>query len=153
MFYILFASLNFGQIVQEVGTVSVIFFFAENSCRKICPYNCSFVNSSLFPVMYNGVGLATARGSGTNGFVQRNFALVRNAHQKMDYKTEEEIKKSEAALSRTPNQDILAHERKRQVEIKCFEMQEHLEEQGYAFTCICDKNFVLYAILWWVLWQ
>ncbi|XP_071849282.1 uncharacterized protein [Apostichopus japonicus] len=89
--------------------------------------------------MYNGVGLTTARGSGTNGFVQRNFALVRNAHQKMEYKSEEEIKKTEAALSRPPNQEILAHERKRQVEIKCFEMQEHLEEQGHTEEEITRK--------------
>jgi len=26
--------------------------------------------------MYNGIGLTTARGSGTNGYVQRNVALV-----------------------------------------------------------------------------
>ena len=26
---------------------------------------------------YNNIGLATARGSGTNGYVQRNFAALR----------------------------------------------------------------------------
>ena len=28
---------------------------------------------------YNGIGLSTARGSGTNGYVQRNLSLVRKA--------------------------------------------------------------------------
>lgn len=80
--------------------------------------------------MYNGVGLATARGSGTNGFVQRNFAAVRNRSEKVDYKSEEEIAKMEAMLNRKPNQEILAHKRKRQVELKCVEMKEMMEEQG-----------------------
>lgn len=80
--------------------------------------------------MYNGVGLSTARGSGTNGYVQRNFALVRNQKQKVDYKSEEEIQKAEALLYRPPNQEILAHKRKRQVELKCTEMKEVMEEQG-----------------------
>ena len=80
--------------------------------------------------MYNGVGLTTARGSGTNGFVQRNFAVVRNHAEKVDYKSPEEIAKQEAALLRRPNQEILAHERKRQVELKCVEMKEIMEEQG-----------------------
>ena len=80
--------------------------------------------------MYNGVGLATARGSGTNGFVQRNFAAVRNRSEKVDYKTEEEIAKMDAAMNKPPNQEILAHKRKRQVELKCVEMKEMMEEQG-----------------------
>ena len=81
-------------------------------------------------IMYNGVGLTTARGSGTNGYVQRNFALVRNQKQRVDYKTEEDIAKAEAMLQRAPNQEILAHKRKRQVELKCAEMKEVMEEQG-----------------------
>ena len=31
--------------------------------------------------MHNGVGLQTARGSGTNGFVQRNLAYVQRMRQ------------------------------------------------------------------------
>ena len=33
--------------------------------------------------MYNGIGLTTARGSGTNGYVQRNLSLVRNVKEKV----------------------------------------------------------------------
>ena len=44
------------------------------------------------PAMYNGIGLTTQRGSGTNGYVQRNLSFVREASKKINYKTEEEIK-------------------------------------------------------------
>ena len=38
--------------------------------------------------MYNGIGLATPRGSGTSGFIQRNLSYVKNPH-----KTKEEFLK------------------------------------------------------------
>ena len=81
--------------------------------------------------MYNGIGLQTARGSGTNGYVTRNIALLRNGKQdRVDYKSEEELKKLDAQLNKKPNQEILDHERKRKVELKCMEMYELMEEQG-----------------------
>merc|ERR1712228_1131506 len=80
--------------------------------------------------MYNGIGLSTVRGSGTNGYVQRNLSHVRPSKDKVNYKTEEDIKKSEAALSKGPNQGILDHERKRKLEVKCMELEEVLRDQG-----------------------
>ncbi|KAI8504934.1 Serine/arginine repetitive matrix protein 2 [Branchiostoma belcheri] len=82
--------------------------------------------------MYNGIGLNTPRGSGTNGYVTRNWAHIRGRKEKVNYKTEEEMKKLDAAMSKKPNQEILDHERKRKVELKCMEMQELMEEQGYS---------------------
>jgi serine/arginine repetitive matrix protein 2 len=80
--------------------------------------------------MYNGIGLTTARGSGTNGFVQRNLSAVRRTKDKIDYKSEEEIARLDKQLNRQPNQEILQHDRKRRVELKCLEMQELMEDQG-----------------------
>jgi len=80
--------------------------------------------------MYNGIGLPTARGSGTNGYVQRNWAFVRKSKDKVNYKTEEELEKLEATSNRQPNRDILDHERKRKVEVKCIELEDILEDQG-----------------------
>ena len=80
--------------------------------------------------MYNGIGLATARGSGTNGFVQRNLCAVRKHKDKVDYKSEEQLKKLDQMLIKQPNQEIMNHDRKRKVELKCMEMQELMEEQG-----------------------
>lgn len=81
-------------------------------------------------IMYNGIGLQTPRGSGTNGHVQRNWALVRTSKDKVKYRTEEEIAALDAVANKQPNQEILDHERKRKVELKCIEFQEILEEQG-----------------------
>ena len=80
--------------------------------------------------MYNGIGLSTVRGSGTNGYVQRNMSYVRPSKDKVNYKTEEDIQKAEAQLSRGPNQGILDHERKRKLEVKCLELEEVLRDQG-----------------------
>ena len=68
--------------------------------------------------MYNGVGVPTARGTGTNAYVQRNLAHVDNARQPKpytEYNAEEDIKKLEAMINREPNRELLMHERKRQV--------------------------------------
>lgn len=81
--------------------------------------------------MYNGIGLTTARGSGTSGYVQRNLSsLNKQKHKKEDYKTEEDIQRMEAALSRPPNKDILNHQKKRQIELWCLEERERLEAKG-----------------------
>lgn len=83
--------------------------------------------------MYNGIGLQTPRGSGTNGHVQRNWALVRPSNKdKLNYRSEEELAKLDAASNRQPNKEILDHERKRKIELKCVELEEILEEKGYA---------------------
>uniref|UniRef100_A0A147BUE0 Putative pre-mrna-splicing factor cwc21 ixodes scapularis pre-mrna-splicing factor cwc21 n=1 Tax=Ixodes ricinus TaxID=34613 RepID=A0A147BUE0_IXORI len=81
--------------------------------------------------MYNGIGLQTARGSGTNGYVQRNLSFVQRSKDKVNYKTEEDIQRLDAQMNRKANQEILDHERKRKLEIKCLELQEMMEEQGY----------------------
>ena len=80
--------------------------------------------------MYNGIGLQTARGSGTNGFVQRNLSFVKHHKDKVTYKSEEDAAKLEAQINRQANKEILAHEHKRRLELKCIEMQELMEEQG-----------------------
>jgi serine/arginine repetitive matrix protein 2 len=80
--------------------------------------------------MYNGIGLQTARGSGTNGYVQRNLSFVKITKNKIEYKTEDDFKRLEAELNRLPNEEILAHQKKRTIELKCYEMKELMEEQG-----------------------
>uniref|UniRef100_A0A8V5GUN7 Uncharacterized protein n=2 Tax=Melopsittacus undulatus TaxID=13146 RepID=A0A8V5GUN7_MELUD len=94
------------------------------------------------PTMYNGIGLATPRGSGTNGYVQRNLSALR--HKKGGGPEppppgEEELRRLEAGLAKRPNPDILDHQRKRKVELKCLELTELMEEQGYAEGEIQEK--------------
>ena len=80
--------------------------------------------------MYNGIGLNTPRGSGTNGYVQRNFAVIRHRREKVEYKTDADLARLDKALQKKPNKDILEHEWKRKIELKCLQHQEELEEQG-----------------------
>uniref|UniRef100_A0A182K015 Cwf21 domain-containing protein n=1 Tax=Anopheles christyi TaxID=43041 RepID=A0A182K015_9DIPT len=83
--------------------------------------------------MYNGIGLTTPRGSGTNGHVQRNVAFVRPGKKdNINYRTEEDLAKLDAQSNRQPNQGILDHERKRKIEVKCAELEEVLESQGLS---------------------
>lgn len=48
----------------------------------------------------------------------------------INYKTEDDLAKLEASTNRQPNLDILDHERKRKIEVKCAELEEVLEKQG-----------------------
>ena len=84
---------------------------------------------------YNGIGLKTARGSGTNGYVQRNFAFVRRREERRELP--DEIMST--SLTKAPNAELLEHQRKRNVELKCAEMEEKLEEQGYPEEDIVEK--------------
>jgi len=51
-------------------------------------------------------------------------------HLQSSYKTEEQLKKLDEGAIKGPNLEILAHEKKRKVELKCLEMTELMEEQG-----------------------
>lgn len=82
--------------------------------------------------MYNGIGVATARGTGTNGYVQRNLCHIRTDrkdNRQMSYDSSI-LGGFESSLVKKPNKDILEHDRKRQVEVKCVELQAALEDEG-----------------------
>ena len=93
--------------------------------------------------MYNGIGLTSVRGSGTNGYVQRNLAHVsrqRTARAKAVDRVQDmgrELKDPKAG-----NTEILEHNRKREVEVKVMQLRDTLEEQGVPDDEIdakCDK--------------
>lgn len=59
------------------------------------------------------------------------MAFVRPGRKdNINYKTEDDLAKLEASTNRQPNLDILDHERKRKIEVKCAELEEVLEKQG-----------------------
>ena len=78
---------------------------------------------------YNGIGLQTPRGSGTNGYVQRSFAHIRRKPQ-TPYSRDSDQDKPQTK-TRKANPEILEHDRKREIEIRCLELQDKLEEEGY----------------------
>lgn len=83
--------------------------------------------------MYNGIGLTTPRGSGTNGYVQRNLSTLRSKRPRDDRggeRDEKDRERLDSQLNRQPNADILEHQRKRQLEVECAKFQDMMEEQG-----------------------
>jgi hypothetical protein len=79
---------------------------------------------------YNGIGLQTARGSGTNGYVQRSLANIRNK-PKTPYSRERDLEKPRTKTRRA-NPEIMEHDRKREIEVRCLELQDKLEDEGYV---------------------
>lgn len=78
--------------------------------------------------MSSNVGLTTPRGSGTSGYVQRNLAHLKPREQFKPYPTDGDLKHRQ----RQPDKEILEHDRKRDVEVKVFELQDKLEDEGYV---------------------
>ncbi|KAI0309255.1 hypothetical protein OF83DRAFT_1019086, partial [Amylostereum chailletii] len=77
--------------------------------------------------MYNGIGLTTPRGSGTNGYVVRNLSALRS-HESHNRSNAWDVAPPK---HREPDQEILEHERKRKVEVKCLELQLELEDKDF----------------------
>ncbi|TFK76160.1 cwf21-domain-containing protein, partial [Pluteus cervinus] len=86
--------------------------------------------------MYNGIGLTTPRGSGTNGYVSRNLATLRSYDPK-DRGTSWD--NAAPPKHREPDEGILEHERKRKVEVKCLELQLELEDKGVDEAAIEEQ--------------
>lgn len=96
--------------------------------------------------MYNGIGLTTPRGrsvldyfvpshhffmcyvcSGTNGYVVRNLSTLRSQQSAQDRAGAWDVAPPK---HREPDAEILEHDRKRKVEVQCFELQLKLEDEG-----------------------
>ncbi|EXJ79783.1 hypothetical protein A1O3_08067 [Capronia epimyces CBS 606.96] len=91
--------------------------------------------------MSSNVGLSTPRGSGTSGYVQRNLSLLkpRDAGVGVPYSLDSS---SRLPKTRKPDQEILNHDRLREIEVKVLELREKLEDEEVDEDKIedeCDK--------------
>ncbi|KAF6147710.1 hypothetical protein GIB67_003041 [Kingdonia uniflora] len=88
--------------------------------------------------MYNGKGLQTASGSGTNGYVQTNKFFVR---PRSTSEGESEGSEGDQGIGgeKKTNKDILEHERKRRIQLKLVVLEDNLSDQGYT----CDEIALL----------
>ncbi|TQS33583.1 hypothetical protein Golomagni_06068, partial [Golovinomyces magnicellulatus] len=77
--------------------------------------------------MSENVGLSTPRGSGTSGYVQRNLAQMRPRDRAAPYPPKDSD--SFRHKQRQPDKGILEHDRKRDVEVKVFELRDQLEDE------------------------
>ncbi|KAG6038767.1 RNA-splicing factor [Claviceps citrina] len=76
--------------------------------------------------MSENVGLSTPRGSGTSGYVQRNLAHLKPRDHGAPYPKDLDSLRHK---QRQPDKAILEHDRKRQIEVKVFELRDQLEEE------------------------
>ncbi|KAL7784228.1 cwf21 domain-containing protein [Trichoderma afarasin] len=76
--------------------------------------------------MSDNVGLSTPRGSGTSGYVQRNLAQVRPRDYAAPYPKDRDSMRHK---QRQPDKAILEHDRKREIEVKVFDLRDQLEEE------------------------
>ena len=83
--------------------------------------------------MYNGIGLKTQRGSGTNGYVTKSFADVRNTDERRKQNANHGGYRS-GARRRAPvkqvDQGVADHHRRRQIEVQLAEMRDRWEDSG-----------------------
>jgi hypothetical protein len=77
--------------------------------------------------MSSNVGLSTPRGSGTSGYVQRNLSVLkpRAAGVGAPYS----LDSARAPKVRKPDQEILNHDRLREIEVQVLELREKLEDE------------------------
>ena len=76
--------------------------------------------------MSSNVGLSTPRGSGTSGYVQRNAAHLKPRDEFKPYSKDiDPIQHRQ----RQPDKEILDHDRKREIEVKVFELRDKLESE------------------------
>lgn len=78
--------------------------------------------------MSSNVGLTTPRGSGTSGYVQRNLSHLRP--RDAPYPSPADYSNLQKHRQRKPNQDILDHDRLREIEVKVFDLRDKLEDEG-----------------------
>ncbi|XP_036393677.1 serine/arginine repetitive matrix protein 3-like [Megalops cyprinoides] len=89
-------------------------------------------SGSQSEAMYDGAKVPSPQ-DGANGLPQPGGSSSR---PKPD---EPGVQKAESALVKRAHREILDHERKRRVELKCMELQEMMEEQGYSEEDIKQK--------------
>lgn len=115
-----------------ISLSSVIHIKKQSSKRIILLLQGYIHRSSLFQTVttlamsYNGIGLSTARGSGTNGYVVRNLSTLK--YRQRDFKPTDPY--DDEPKLRKPNAELVLHEQKRSIEIKCATLQDELEDEG-----------------------
>lgn len=77
-----------------------------------------------------GAGAAAGAGAPAGSGGPTPTATIQAKAEEGQLGAEEEEPKAEPVLVKKPHREILDHERKRRVELKCMELQEMMEEQG-----------------------
>jgi serine/arginine repetitive matrix protein 2 len=74
---------------------------------------------------FAGIGLLSVRGSGTSGYVQTNRFNLRGPPQTQFRDRDDD----RGPVQKKPNEEILEHNRKRQIELEVETMRAQLEDE------------------------
>ncbi|SPR01041.1 unnamed protein product (mitochondrion) [Plasmodiophora brassicae] len=77
---------------------------------------------------YNGVGLSTARGSGTNGYVQRNVSALRRATPSMRVAPDDAA--APPRINARADPSLVKHREERAVAVQCMALRVKMEDAG-----------------------
>ena len=91
--------------------------------------------------MYGGVGLHSAKGTGTNGYVERALGYLPKDYKPGSYgEIIRQMKANPAQIKRKINDDIILHEEKHKIEVELYNLKEKYEnEKKYTEDEINDK--------------
>lgn len=84
---------------------------------------------------YNGIGLQTPRGSGTSGYVQKSLSGTKKEglRQKRERQAQDdrlrELKAKKRLVRQGAGGEIIDHDRRRLIELKCMELRDTLEDE------------------------
>lgn len=94
---------------------------------------------------YNGVGLQTTRGSGTSGYIQKNSATKNvEGFREKRLRDESEAKRREVRARlknarRFAGKEMKEHLEKRQVDVRCMELRDELENENVDEETIKER--------------
>ena len=91
--------------------------------------------------MFGGVGLPSAKGTGTNGYVERALGYLPKDYKPGSYgEIIRQMKANPAPIKRKINDDIILHEEKHKIEVELYDLKEKYEnEKKYSEDEIKEK--------------
>ena len=91
--------------------------------------------------MFGGVGIPSAKGTGTNGYVERALGYLPKDYKPGSYgEIIRQMKSNPAPIKRKINDEIILHEEKHKVEVELYDMREkYLKEKKYSAKEIEEK--------------
>ena len=91
--------------------------------------------------MFGGVGLPSAKGTGTNGYVERALGYLHKDYKPGSYgEIIRQMKANPAPIKRKINDDIILHEEKHKIEVELYDLKEKFEnEKKYTEDEINEK--------------
>ena len=91
--------------------------------------------------MFGGVGLPSAKGTGTNGYVERALGYLPKDYKPGSYgEIIRQMKANPAPIKRKINDDIILHEEKHKIEVELYDLKEKFEnEKKYTEDEINEK--------------